>query len=91
MKSVVRADSIEQISRTAMINHFTVDEINALTDFYGSKNGVSIMKKFSLYMAEVAPALEAEIQRGLQKLQAEEQAAKDAPQPAPQQSGSQAK
>lgn len=68
MKLFVRADSLERIARTAMIKHFTTDELNALADFYGSKNGASAMKKFGVYMADVMPEIQAEVQRGIQQI-----------------------
>lgn len=71
MKLVVRADSLERIARASMIRHFTTEELNALADFYGSRNGASAMKKFGAYMAEVMPAIQSEVQRGVQQLSKE--------------------
>lgn len=68
MKMVVRADFIEKLSRESMIRTFTADELNALADFYGSKNGSSAMLKFGTYMSEVMPAIQQEVQRGLQEI-----------------------
>ena len=68
MKVLVRADSLERIARASMIKAFTTDELNALADFYGSKNGASAMKKFGVYMADVMPAIQAEVQRAVQQL-----------------------
>ncbi|CAM8634679.1 Domain of unknown function DUF2059 [Comamonadaceae bacterium] len=68
MKMVVRADFIEKLSRESMIRTFTADELNALADFYGSKNGSSAMHKFGTYMSEVMPAIQQEVQRGLQEI-----------------------
>ena len=65
---VVRADFIEKLSRESMIRTFTADELNALADFYGSKNGSSVMLKFGTYMSEVMPAIQQEVQRGLQEI-----------------------
>jgi hypothetical protein len=45
----------------AMIRHFTADELKALADFYGSPVGKSAMQKFGAYMADVMPAMQAEI------------------------------
>ena len=45
----------------AMIKHFTADELKALADFYGSPVGKSAMQKFGAYMADVMPAMQAEI------------------------------
>jgi hypothetical protein len=70
MRSIVDADKIEGIARRAMVKTFTVDELNALSDFYGSKNGASAMRKFGPYMGEVMPPLMQEIQRAITQLQA---------------------
>jgi len=69
MKKIVRADYLEQLSRQSMIKTFTTDELNALADFYGSKHGASAMVKFGAYMGQVMPAIQAEVQRGVQELQ----------------------
>ena len=71
MKIAVRADSLERIARVSMIKHFTTEELNALADFYGSKNGASAMKKFGVYMADVMPEIQAEVRRGMQQLKTE--------------------
>ena len=51
----------------SMVKHFTVGEINALTAFYGSPEGKSVMKKFGLYMADVMPVLQAETNKAMAK------------------------
>lgn len=68
IRVAVRADALEQIARTSMIKTFTAEELNALADFYGSKHGASAMQKFGIYMAQVMPAIQAEVQRGLQQV-----------------------
>jgi len=68
VKVLVRVENIEAIARDSMIRHFTADELNALADFYGSSVGASAMKKFGAYMADVAPALQLELRRGMQEL-----------------------
>ena len=69
MKKVVRADYLERLSRQSMVKTFTTDELNALADFYGSKEGASAMQKFGAYMGDVMPAIVAEVRRGVQELQ----------------------
>jgi len=63
MNRSVRADTLERIALDAMVKTFTADELNALADFYGSKPGRSAMQKFGIYMGQVMPAIQAEIQR----------------------------
>lgn len=65
MNRLVRVDRVELIIREALIKTFTVEEINALADFYESKHGSSILRKFGIYNAQVTPAIQAEIKRGL--------------------------
>lgn len=65
-RSAIRPDALETITRAALIRHFSADELNALADFYGSRNGASAMKKFPAYMADVGPAIQAEIQKAFQ-------------------------
>lgn len=68
MKEIVRVDVLERITRDSMVNTFTTDELNALANFYGSPNGASAMKKFGIYMGQVIPAIQQEIQRAIQQL-----------------------
>ena len=53
--------AVNQIVKDATVKHFTADELKALADFYGSPAGKSAMKKFSPYMADVMPAIQAEL------------------------------
>ena len=68
MRGLVRVDALERIARDAMVRTFTVDELNALADFYGSKYGTSAMKKFGAYLQLVMPALVQEMQRAAQQV-----------------------
>ena len=36
MRMVVRADLLEEATRASLIRHFTVDELNAMAEFYSS-------------------------------------------------------
>ena len=67
MQSVIRIDVLEQITLDAMVKVFTVEELNALADFYGSKAGRSAMDKFGVYMAEIMPGLQQELQRAMRQ------------------------
>jgi hypothetical protein len=70
MRKVVRVDKIEEIAKRSMLKTFTTNELNALADFYSSKDGASAMKKFGVYMGDIMPPLMQEIQRAEQELQA---------------------
>lgn len=67
MKRTVRADALERIALDSMVKTFTAEELNALADFYGSKPGQSAMQKFGVYMGQVMPAIQEELQRALKK------------------------
>ncbi len=58
---------LENIMLNAMARHFTLEEINALTEFYSSPIGRSAMEKFGSYMADINPAIQAELQTALLK------------------------
>lgn len=73
MRGIVRVEALERITRDALVNTFTTDELNALADFYGSRHGASAISKFGPYMAQVMPPLLEEVQRALQELQAAKQ------------------
>lgn len=51
----------------SMVNRFTVGEIDALAQFYGSPEGKSVMKKFGLFMADVMPTIQAETSKAIAK------------------------
>jgi hypothetical protein len=73
MKKVVRAEFVEKVTRDAMVKIFTTDELNALADFYTAPQGASAMRKMGVYMAEVMPTVQAEVQRGVQEILRERQ------------------
>ena len=58
---------LTKATKDAMVKHFTADELNALADFYGSAVGKSAMKKLGVYMAEVMPAIQAELMKAQMK------------------------
>lgn len=70
MRKVVRVDKIEEIAKRSMLKTFTTDGLNALADFYSSKDGASAMKKLGVYMGDIMPPLMQEIERAVQELQA---------------------
>src|SRR5262245_36896371 len=71
-KRIMTADldiaALSKAMTDAMVKHFTTDELKALADFYGSPVGKSAMQKFGAYMADVMPAMEAEIMKAQAKL-----------------------
>ena len=69
MRMVVRADLLEEATRASLILHFTVDELNAMAEFYSSPHGASAMRKFGAYMADVMPAVQEEVILGLDRME----------------------
>ena len=63
MNKHIRIEILERAALASMAKHFTVDELNALADFYGSKEGRSAMKKFGAYMGDVMPVIQQEMGR----------------------------
>lgn len=71
MKKVLQTGMINAVTLDLLVKHFTVAEIDALTRFYASAEGASIMKKFGPYMGDLLPKVQAEILRALQEVRAE--------------------
>jgi hypothetical protein len=61
-------ETINEVMIRSMVNRFTVREIDALANFNGSPEGKSVMKKFGLFMADVAPTIQAETTKALAKI-----------------------
>lgn len=58
---------LENSVKQLMVKHFTADEIKALTDFYGSRAGMSVMKKFGKYSAETIPLVQDAVVKAIKK------------------------
>ena len=69
MRIVVRADVLEAATRASLVRHFTVDELNAMAEFYSSPHGARAMRKFGAYMADVMPAVQEEMILGLDHME----------------------
>jgi hypothetical protein len=61
MTSQLDIDALTKAMIDAMVKHFSAEELKALADFYGSPVGKSAMSKFGAYMADVMPAIQAEM------------------------------
>ena len=57
--------------RSALVKHFTADELRALGDFYGSAVGKSAMSKFGAFMADYLPKVNKLTQQAAEKAAAE--------------------
>jgi len=61
LKKALDSAFLESITLMAMPKHFTADEIKALTRFYASPEGASVMSKLGAYTADIMPALQSRI------------------------------
>ncbi len=59
---------LEAAMLESFTRRFTVDEIHALAQFYGSAEGQSVMSKFGAYMADLLPVIQAETRRVNQEI-----------------------
>ena len=58
----IRASAVRSLAKT-----FTVAELAAMVEFYGSDEGQSIQKKLGPYMTDLSPALQSTMQSAMQK------------------------
>jgi hypothetical protein len=61
--------NIRRVTETALIKHFTPDEMNAMSNFFGSPAGKSARSKYSAYMGDVMPQVNGEMRKVFAKLQ----------------------
>jgi len=78
MRELMGVATVEAITRRAMVKTFSVAEIDALTAFYSSQHGASVMAKFGQYMGHAMPELMLEVQRAAELMQQRRQAAQPA-------------
>ncbi len=64
----LRYDTLRTAMIDAMANTFTVEEIEALTQFYSTPEGRSVMEKMSTYMAKVQPVMMKEVRRSMKQV-----------------------
>lgn len=69
MKKSIQVDNLKSVAIESMTKHFTVKELEALTAFYGSPEGKSVMKKFGSYMADVMPIIQQQVMQAIQAQQ----------------------
>jgi Uncharacterized protein conserved in bacteria (DUF2059) len=63
VKKHFRFEDYKQVALSALVKTFSTKELDAMTNFYGSPEGRSVIAKYPRYLAEVMPALMAQIQR----------------------------
>jgi hypothetical protein len=54
---------LEKVMKDALVRIFTAAELHALADFYGSKEGQSILGKMGKFMGDCMPAIQQQIGR----------------------------
>ena len=67
MNTKLDIDALNKLMLDAMVKTFTADELKALADFYSSPVAQSAMSKFGAYMADVMPAIQAEMAKAQTK------------------------
>jgi hypothetical protein len=67
MKKHLDVNALVDVEKQALIKYFTADELNAMAQFYGSPTGKSVLKKFGSYMAELMPAIQAQVSKAVQE------------------------
>ena len=67
IKTFIDIEKTEKMAIDTMAKHFTVNELNALADFYGSPVGKSIMGKFGPYMADIQMELIKQVSLAIKK------------------------
>jgi hypothetical protein len=70
MKKHVRVDVLRDAMMASMVKNFTTRELNALANFYGSPEGRSAMAKIGSYMADLMPAIQAEMRHAVEESRA---------------------
>ena len=64
--------------KEALIKVFTAGEIESMKNFYGSAEGKSVLKKMSLYMGEIMPAIQSQLMKAAQAAEQEAKASDSA-------------
>ncbi len=63
---------MENLMVEKMTKHFTEEELLKLAEFYGSPEGISIMKKMPAYMSDVMPFVQQKVAEAVQKAKAQQ-------------------
>lgn len=71
MTKELDVEALEAAVVDALVKTFTLEELNAFADFYGSEVGKSAIKKFGTYMSLVMPVMQQEMKRAIKKIEAE--------------------
>lgn len=69
MSSADLEKAVSRITMEGLVKNFTVGELNAMTDFYGSPEGQSAAKKFGPYMTGIMPQIQQEVKKAMDEKQ----------------------
>jgi hypothetical protein len=71
-KQVMASPAMEKaaycITLEALVKNFTVGELQAMVDFFGSPEGQAAYKKFGMYMSETIPLIQQEVKDSMAAL-----------------------
>lgn len=73
MTQELRSDLLEVAAKQSFAKHMTVQELLVFIEFMEKPEGKSVMEKMKFYMADVAPVLQGEIIRAIEKHQSHDQ------------------
>jgi hypothetical protein len=64
-------EKMKEATIEIMAKHFTTRELNAMTNFYSSPEGKSVLKKLGPYMSDVVQWTQAEVQRAVMEMRSQ--------------------
>ena len=64
-------NALVSAEKEALVKVFTAGEIESMKNFYGSPEGKSVLKKMSLYMGEIMPAIQLQLMKAAQAAEQE--------------------
>lgn len=71
MYDAMDVEKIRQSTINLMAESFTLEELEALTEFYKTDAGQSVYKKMPTYMTKAMPLIQSEVAKGVIALKAE--------------------
>ncbi len=67
MKTILPLQTLTDLTTESMMKHFTANEIRAMTEFYSTTEGKSVMKKMGVYTADVMPKIQDLVMKAMRK------------------------
>jgi hypothetical protein len=66
MERTIKVDRLESVSQMALVEIFSVEELEALVGFYSTKEGQSVNRKMTDYQEAIRPVLEQMVRESVQ-------------------------